>query len=153
MLNLEIQDATKLLNVARSLESYAPPFTIIDSYRLIDNGIDPEATDQIGADGRLIHEAANGAGPVDALAKVLKKGLLPLFPFLETVNLIDYHAEIVDANLGTATAVMVEIIFSNGKDAWKCYATSENINLASFKVLVDGLEYAILCHMQKGGKD
>ena len=151
MLNLEIQDATKLLNVARALKSYTPSFRIIDSYRLIDNGIDHEATVQIEADGRFIHEAAKGAGPVDALAKVLKKGLLPLFPFLETVNLIDYHAQIVDANLGTATAVMVEIIFSDGADVWKCYATSENINLASFKVLVDGLEYAILCRNQKEG--
>ncbi|MGL4369969.1 MAG: alpha-isopropylmalate synthase regulatory domain-containing protein [Spirochaetota bacterium] len=149
MLNFEIKDATKILGIARALTTYAPPFRITDSYRLIDNGIEPEATVQIEADGRFIHEAANGAGPVDALAKVLKKALLPLFPFLEKIDLIDYHAEIIDANLGTATSVMVSIIFTNGTEVWKGYATSENINLASFHVLVDGLEYAILRHMQE----
>jgi len=71
MLNFEIQDATRELAIARALKTYEPPFQIIDNYRLIDNGIDPEATVQIEANGREIHEASTGNGPVDALAKVL----------------------------------------------------------------------------------
>ena len=149
MFNIEIKDATKTLAVARALNSYMPPFKVIDNYRLIDNGIEPEATVQIEADGKYIHEAANGTGPVDALAGVLKKALIPLFPFLEKIFLIDYHAEIIDARLGTATAVMVSITFSNGEDVWKVYTASENINRASFHVLVDGLEFAILNQWQK----
>jgi 2-isopropylmalate synthase len=144
MLNFDIIDATKKLGIARALKDYKPPFTIIDRYRLIDNGVEPEATIQLQALGQFIHEAANGAGPVDALASVLKKALTPLFPFLSEVTLLDYHANIIDSNLGTATSVQVSITFTDGTEVWNVYASSENINLASFQVLVDGIEFAIL---------
>lgn len=148
MLNYEVKDATKELTIARSLKKYMPPFKIVGRYRLIDNGIDPEATVQIEANGRFIHEASTGNGPVDALAKVLKKGLTPLFPEIESVKLIDYRANILDAKRGTSTDVEVTIIFTDGDEIWKVYALSENINAASFHVLLDGFEYAIL----KSGK-
>jgi 2-isopropylmalate synthase len=148
MLNYEVKDATKELTIARSLKKYVPPFKIVGRYRLIDNGIDPEATVQIEANGRYIHEASTGSGPVDALAKVLKKGLTPLFPEIESVKLIDYRANILDAKRGTSTDVEVTIIFTDGEEIWKVYALSENINAASFHVLLDGFEYAIL----KSGK-
>ncbi|TAL31795.1 MAG: hypothetical protein EPN93_17085 [Spirochaetes bacterium] len=149
MLNYEIIDATRALNIARSLDNYTAPFKIIDGYRLIDNGIDPEATVQIEADGRYIHEASTGDGPVDALARVLKKALTPLFPELAGVKLIDYRANIMDAKRGTATEVEVTIIFTDGTGVWKVSALSENINVASFRVLLDGFEYAILQHRAK----
>lgn len=144
MLNFEIHDATRELSIARALKSYTPPFTVIDNYRLIDDGANPEATVQIEADGRFIHEASTGNGPVDALAKVLKKALIPLFPVIENVTLIDYRANILDAKRGTSTDVEVTIIFTDGNEVWKVYALSENINAASFQVLLDGFEYAIL---------
>jgi 2-isopropylmalate synthase len=144
MLSYEIQDATKTLTISRSLKNYAPPFTVVGKYRLIDNGVDPEATVQIEANGRFIHEASTGNGPVDALAKVLKKALTPLFPEIESVKLIDYRANILDAKRGTSTDVEVTIIFTNGDEVWKVYSLSENINAASFQVLLDGFEYAIL---------
>ncbi|HEY1405109.1 MAG TPA: alpha-isopropylmalate synthase regulatory domain-containing protein [Spirochaetota bacterium] len=144
MFNFDVVDATKKMVIARSLKDYVAPFTVIDRYRLIDNGIEPEATMQIKALGTFIHEAANGAGPVDALAGVLKKALTPLFPFLSEVQLIDYHANIMDSSRGTATTVQVSITFTDGIDVWNVHAASANINLASFLVLVDGFEYAIL---------
>jgi 2-isopropylmalate synthase len=146
MLNYEIQDATRALTIARSLDSYDPPFKIIGGYKLIDNGIDPEATVQIEAHGKFIHEASTGNGPVDALAKVLKKALIPLFPEIETVKLIDYRANILEAKRGTATDVEVTIIFTDGSKVWKVNALSENINAASFRVLLDGFEFAIWQH-------
>ncbi len=143
MLNTEINDATKALTIARSLNSYTAPFKVIGSYRLIDNGIDPEATVQIEANNRYIHEAATGKGPVDALASVLKKALTPLFPEIEKVKLVDYRANILDAGRGTSTDVEVTIIFTDSEQVWKVYNLSENINAASFHVLLDGFEYAI----------
>lgn len=149
MLNYEIQDATRDLTIARSLDSYAPPFAIIGNYKLIDNGVEPEATVQIEADGKYIHEASTGNGPVDALARVLKKALMPLFPEIEKVKLIDYRANILEAKRGTATDVEVTIIFTDGLMVWKVYSLSENINAASFRVLLDGFEYAILKHRSR----
>ena len=144
MLNYEITDATKQLTIARSLNGYTAPFKLIGGYRLIDNGIEPEATIQIEALGKTIHEASNGNGPVDALANVLKKGLTPLFPCLENITLVDYSAKILDSSSGTGTTVLVEITFTDKTKAWKVYASSANINAASFQVIVDGFEYAIL---------
>ena len=149
MLNYEIQDATRDLTIARSLDSYTPPFAIIGNYKLIDNGVEPEATVQIEADGKYIHEASTGNGPVDALARVLKKALMPLFPEIEKVKLIDYRANILEAKRGTATDVEVTIIFTDGLMVWKGYSLSENINAASFRVLLDGFEYAILKHRSR----
>ena len=144
MINIEIEDATKALTIARSLKNYKAPFTTVGGYRLIDNGVDPEATIQIEAHGKMIHEASTGKGPVDALAKVLKKALIPLFPEIECVKLIDYRANIMDARRGTSTDVEVTIIFTDGEHVWKVYSLSENINSASFNVLLDGFEYSIL---------
>jgi hypothetical protein len=144
MLNYEIEDASKVLAIARSLKKYRAPFAIVGGYRLIDNGVEPEATIQIEASGRVIHEASNGKGPVDALANVLKKGLIPLFPEIGRVKLIDFHADILDSKRGTSTDVQVTIIFTDGTELWKVHSLSENINAASFNVLVDGFEYAIL---------
>jgi 2-isopropylmalate synthase len=144
MLNYDIEDATKVLAIARSLKKYRAPFRVVDGYRLIDNGVDPEATVQIEANSRVIHEASNGAGPVDALANVLKKGLIPLFPEIAGVKLVDFHADILDSKRGTSTDVEVTIIFTDGSVLWKVHSLSENINVASFNVLVDGFEYAIL---------
>ncbi|HQL44514.1 MAG: hypothetical protein KBG92_12150 [Spirochaetes bacterium] len=144
MLNFEIHDATRELSIARALKRYEPPFKVIDSYRLIDDGFNPEATVQIEANGRYIHEASTGDGPVDALATVLKKALIPLFPEIENVKLIDYRANILDAKRGTSSNVEVTIIFTDSEHVWKVYALSENINAASFRVLLDGFEFAIL---------
>ena len=144
MLNFEIEDATKKLAIARSLKKYRPPFKIAGGYRLIDDGVEPEATVQIEASGRVIHEASNGCGPVDALAAVLKKGLTPLFPELKEVKLIDFHADILESRRGTSTDVEVTIIFTDGTEIWKVHSLSENINAASFNGLVDGFEYAIM---------
>jgi len=152
MLNYEIEDASKALAIIRSLKKYKAPFRIVGGYRLIDNGIEPEATVQIEARGKVIHEASNGAGPVDALANVLKKGLTPLFPDISRVKLIDFHADILDAKRGTSTDVQVTIIFTDGTDLWKVHSLSENINAASFNVLIDGFEYALLKNSSKAKK-
>jgi hypothetical protein len=76
----KIKDATKILNLSRSMSGYKPHFEVIGNYRLIDDGIQPEATVIIKANGKEMHEADTGVGPVDALAKVLKKSLKSIFP-------------------------------------------------------------------------
>ncbi len=148
MLNYDIKDASRDLAIARSLKKYRAPFQIVGGYRLIDNGIEPEATVQIESRGRVIHEASTGNGPVDALANVLKKGLTPLFPELARVKLVDFRAVIMDSKRGTSTDVEVTILFTDGISVWKVHSLSENINAASFNVLIDGFEYAVLLHAE-----
>ncbi len=149
MVEERIKDGTKILNLMRSMADYKPHFEILGNYRLIDDGVRPEATVMLRANGREMHEADTGAGPVDALAKVLKKSLKSIFPELEAVKLIDFRSRIFDPGAGTAAGVEVEILFSNGQDAWNVRAFSENINKASFLALVDGFEYAIYVSREK----
>jgi 2-isopropylmalate synthase len=148
-----VKDATKILKLLRSMAEYKPHFEIIGHYRLIDDGIRPEATIMLRANGKEMHEAETGVGPVDALAKVLKKSLKSLFPEIDEVKLIDFSSRIFDPGAGTAASVEVEILFSNGKEAWKVKAFSENMNQASFLALVDGFEYGIYIFRKKGGED
>ena len=148
-----IKDATKILNLLRSLSDYKPHFEILGNYRLIDDGVRPEATIMLRANGREMHEADTGVGPVDALAKVLKKSLKSLFPEIDEVKLIDFVSRTLDPGAGTAAGVEVEILFSNGKDAWRVKAYSDNINKASFLALVDGFEYGIVIFREKEKKN
>ena len=149
----KIRDATKILNLLRSMSDYKPHFEIIGNYRLIDDGERPEATIMLRANDKEMHEADTGVGPVDALAKVLKKSLKSIFPEIDEVKLIDFSSRIFDPGAGTAAGVEVEILFSNGKDAWKVKAFSENICKASFLALVDGFEYGILISKERKEKE
>lgn len=148
---LNIHDATKELNILRSLNSYKRPFTLLGTYRLMDDGVRPEATVTIRAEHGEMHEAATGVGPVDALAGVLKKSLASIFPYIDKVKLVDYSSRIHDTKAGTGASVEVTIIFTNGNDIWSVTAISENINMASFMALIDGFEYAI--HLMGGETD
>ncbi len=132
------------------MSNYKPHFEIIGNYRLIDDGVSPEATIMLKANGKEMHEADTGVGPVDALAKVLKKSLKSIFPEVDEVRLIDFSSRIFDPGAGTAAGVEVEILFSNGREAWKVKAFSENICKASFLALVDGFEYGIYISNKEG---
>jgi len=140
---LNIRNATKELNILRSLEDYKRPFEIVGTYRLIDDGIKPEATVIIRTEDNETHEASTGVGPVDALANVLKKSLSYIFPMIQRIKLIDFSAKVNDAKSGTSSSVEVSIIFTDGKNIWSVSETAENINMASFMALVDGFEFAI----------
>ena len=141
---INVIDATKDLNIVRSRKSYRAPFEIVGTYRLIDDGLRPEATVIIRTKKGEMHEASTGVGPVDALAKVLKKSLSSIFPLIQGIKLVDFSSRIHDTRSGTSANVEVNIIFSDGEAIWSVVAISENINMASFVALIDGFEYAIL---------
>jgi 2-isopropylmalate synthase len=141
---LDIHDATKELNILRALENYKSPFEIVGTYRLIDDGIRPEATVIIKADNKQMHEASTGVGPVDALANVLKISLSSVFPAIQGIKLVDFSSRIHDSRSGTSAKVEVSVIFTDSKDIWSVSAVSDNINMASFMALTDGFEYAIM---------
>jgi 2-isopropylmalate synthase len=141
---VNVIDATKDLNILRSKRDYKPLFEVVGTYRLIDDGLRPEATVIIKTEKSQMHEASTGVGPVDALANVLKKSLSSIFPVIQEVKLVDFSSRIHDTRSGTSASVEVNIIFSDGEAVWSVVAISENINMASFVALIDGFEYAIL---------
>ena len=149
----DIIDATKKLETMRSRKGYRSPFKAVGTYRLIDDGLRPEATVIIEAEKKQMHEASTGVGPVDALANVLKKSLSSIFPVIKGVKLVDFSSRIHDSRSGTAAKVEVNIIFADEDAVWSVVASSKNINRASFLALLDGFEYAILSKNKKIDRD
>ena len=143
MPDLNVINATAELKLLRFLDDYTPPFNVIGTYRLIDDGIRPEATVTLRAGEQEMHEADLGVGPVDALANVLKKSLGQLFPDIAKVRLLDFNVRLIEGHIGTSSQIEVDIIFSDGKSLWKVSSVDDNVNLASFQALLDGYEYAI----------
>jgi 2-isopropylmalate synthase len=151
MKDLEIKDASMELNILRSLKKYKPPFEVMGTYRLIDDGERPEATVMLKAGDQEMHQADIGVGPVDALANVLKKSLGRLFPFLLEVRLVDFEVRMIPGTIGTSARVEVNITFTDGELVWRVTSSSDNINLASFQALLDGYEFAI--HLRASAKN
>ncbi len=95
-------------------------------------------------DGRRMHTAAEGEGPVDALDKALRKALLETYPELADLHLEDYKVRILDSRGGTRAKTRVLIESGDGADAWYTVGVSENIITASYQALVDSIEYMLL---------
>src|SRR5213079_3368778 len=87
---------------------------------------------------------AEGAGPVNALDRAVREALLPHYPELADVRLVDYKVRIVDEHLGTAAKPRVVVESASGAERWSTMGCSENIIEASWQALRDGLELPLL---------
>ncbi len=141
-------DASVELLIRRGQPGYVPPFELIDFHILVrdkENGImASEAVVKIRVDDQVMLTAAEGNGPVNALDDAVRKALLPYYPALETVHLIDYKVRILDGDAGTAAKTCVLIDSGNGALTWSTVGSSPNIIEASWQALADSLEYALL---------
>jgi 2-isopropylmalate synthase len=97
---------------------------------------------RVGKD--MQHTASEGDGPVNALDGALRKALLPFYPSIRDVQLIDYKVRVVNAKEGTAARVRVVIESRDHDSIWGTVGVSENIIEASWKALVDSVEYKLL---------
>jgi 2-isopropylmalate synthase len=112
-----------------------------------------EATVKIRVGDQVQHTVSEGDGPVNALDGALRKALLPLFPRLAEMQLVDYKVRVVNARAGTAARVRVVIESRDGADVWGTVGVSENIIEASWLALVDSIEYKLFKDgEEKGGR-
>lgn len=95
-------------------------------------------------DGRLMHTASEGTGPVDALNKALRKALEDTYPELAEVQLDDYKVRILDSRAATAAKTRVLIESSDAENSWNTVGVSENIIEASYDALLDSIEYKLI---------
>jgi 2-isopropylmalate synthase len=100
-----------------------------------------EATVKIEINGERVYTADEGDGPVNALDNALRKALLPFFPALKNMRLADYKVRIIDGGSGTAAKTRVLITSTDGNATWSTVGVSFNIIDASWRALVDGIEY------------
>ena len=157
----ENAEASFELLVHRAKPGYKPPFELVDFMVVIERIRRPptlknleemlsEAMVKVKIDDKIIHTAAEGNGPVNALDGALRKALLQFYPSLIQVKLIDYKVRILEESVGTESQVRVLIESSDGAKRWRTVGSSTNIIEASWLALADSLEYWLL--KQKGGK-
>ena len=89
------------------------------------------------------HTASEGDGPVNALDGALRKALVPAYPRLNELHLVDYKVRVVNPKEGTAAKVRVVIESRDGTDVWGTVGVSENVVEASWLALADSIEYKL----------
>jgi 2-isopropylmalate synthase len=102
------------------------------------------ATVKIAVKDKEAEATEVGNGPVDALYKAFRKVLIGFYPAIANIHLTDYKVRVVDSQAGTAAKVRVFIQFQDGTDTWSTVGVSENIIEASWKALVEAVEYKLL---------
>ena len=175
-------EASFELLVRRMQDGYEPPFELVDFVSMVEkrshphynghnghsghnaqfNGgaADADADDissqvmlKVRVGGDVMHTAAEGNGPVNALDHALRKALEQFYPNLREVRLMDYKVRVVDQGRGTGSVVRVLIESTDGRGVWRTVGSSENIIEASWLALADSLEYWLARGVGKAGKE
>lgn len=142
-------DGSFELLIWKTMQNYKPLFklegfrVIVDKQRRGDD-LYVEATIKLKVGDRVMHTAAEGNGPVNAMDNALRKALEGFYPKLQGIRLVDYKVRVLEGRDGTAARVRVLIITQNGDKRWGTVGVSENIIEASWIALVDSIEYGLL---------
>ena len=100
---------------------------------------------QLEVDKKLILCEGEGNGPVHALDNAIRKNVDKLAKYshyLKDLKLVDYKVRILNTGTEAVTRVSIESTDSKGKN-WFTIGVSANIIDASFKALVDSLDYKL----------
>jgi 2-isopropylmalate synthase len=143
----EAAEASFDLIVKRCLGIYVPKFQRL-AYRVnIEAERDgvpvTEATVKVLVGEQRMHTVSEGDGPVNALDGALRKALLPQYPRLTELHLVDYKVRVVNARAETAARVRVVIEWRDGDGIWGTVGVSENIIEASWQAITDAIEYKL----------
>ncbi|MDP2948538.1 MAG: citramalate synthase [Chloroflexota bacterium] len=145
-------EASFELMVRRSQPGYQPPFEL-DDFMVVERrhpqlrggeeerDILSEAMVKVRVGDEVIHTAAEGNGPVNALDGAVRKALIQFYPTLEAIKLVDYKVRIIDTAAGTAACVRVLIESTDGERHWTTVGSSTDIIEASWLALADSLEW------------
>lgn len=143
----EAAEASLALLFRRQSPDYRPPFQLVDYAVTVEHrqgrGTFAEATVKVKVEDRVLHTAAEGNGPVNALDAALRKALSEVYPALSAFQLVDYKVRILDGPSGTRATTRVLIDTRNGRRVWSTVGASANIIEASWLALADSVEYGL----------
>jgi 2-isopropylmalate synthase len=145
-------EASFELLLHRAKPDYTPLFELVDFMVVVErhrrqtvrNHLEQmlaEAMVKVKVGTEIMHTAAEGNGPVNALDRALRKALLQFYPKLAQVRLVDYKVRILEESVGTDSQVRVLIASSDGVNEWRTVGSSADIIEASWLALADSLEY------------
>lgn len=103
-------------------------------------------------DGTIVTTRAEGAGPVDAITKALRKELGKWYPALNNMHLGTFSVTAlgVSANDSAAYVRVTASFRSNGHEPWITAGVSSDLNQAALEAIVDGFHYWLLEEEQQG---
>ena len=146
-------EASFELLVRRVLDS-VPEFFRVSSFRVMDERrwnakgeliTLSEATVKLEVDGNPTMMVAEGNGPVNALDAALRKALVPKYPSLQDLKLLDYKVRILTPGEGTRALTRVIIESSDGTgETWSTIGVSANVIDASFIALNESIIYKLM---------
>jgi 2-isopropylmalate synthase len=143
----EAAEASVAMMLKRQQPDYKAPFELVDFSVIVEHrqgrGIFAEAMVKVRVNGEILHTAAEGNGPVNALDQALRKALIPIYPRLAEFDLADYKVRILDGENGTQATTRVLIDTQNGSKRWSTVGASTNIIEASWRALADSVEYGL----------
>ena len=136
------------LIIMKVLGKYHPFFELKD-FKVIVN--EPAATNErnssamikVRVDDQEEITAAEGDGPVNALDNAVRKALVRFYPSISEMKLTDYKVRVLDSTSATAAKVRVLIESTDGDEVWTTIGVSTDIIDASWKALVDSIEYKL----------
>jgi len=153
--SFEAAEASVAMLMKRAQAGYAPPFQLVDFLVNVEHragrGLFSEAMVKVRVDGEVLHTAAEGDGPVDALDAALRKALLARYPAVSELQLADYKVRILDGQNGTAAVTRVLVDTQRGGRRWSTVGASTNIIEASWRAIVDAIEYGLTVAPDVGG--
>ena len=127
-----------------------PRFILIKDYEVSvkkdsSGNIVSSAKAKLEVDKKLILCEGKGNGPVHALDNAIRNNVDKLAKYsnyLKDLRLVDYKVRILNTGTEAVTRVSIESTDSKGKN-WFTIGVSTNIIDASFKALVDSLDYKL----------
>jgi len=136
--------------LARRLMGDIPRYILINEYDVSvkkdsTGEIISHAKAQLEVDGQKILCEGQGNGPVNALDNAIRKNVNKLAKYseyLKDLKLVDYKVRILNTGTEAVTRVSIESTDSKGVN-WFTIGVSPNIIDASFKALVDSLDYKL----------
>jgi 2-isopropylmalate synthase len=139
--------------LARRALANVPEYFRLSSFRVIDerrwNARDElvtlsEATIKAEVNGEKFMTVGEGNGPVNALDSALREVLLPIYPEVGDIKLVDYKVRILTPSdaTGAVTRVMIESADADGV-RWSTVGVSSNIIDASYGALRDAIVYKL----------
>lgn len=146
--SFEAAEASVTMMLKRQEYGYKAPFELVDFFVNVEHrqgrGIFAEAMVKVRVQGELLHTAAEGNGPVNALDLALRKALVGYYPQVAAFHLSDYKVRILDSDHGTEAITRVLIDTRNSTSRWSTVGASTNIIEASWRALADSVEYGLM---------
>ncbi len=136
--------------LARRIVGEIPRYLIIKAYDVSVKKnslgeIISSAKAELEVDGETIVCEGEGNGPVNALDNAIRKNIKKISKYsdyLKDLRLVDYKVRILNTGTEAVTRVSIESTDSQGKN-WFTIGVSPNIIDASFKALIDSLDYKL----------